>query len=172
MKAICILACMILFIHSDLVSQTPGGPITLNKKKYYMNGQVLKTKELKSILGANPASLPAFKKYKSNINVGAPLMVAGSACILVGATINLASAIKEANDINNGQMGNSYPSGLGIILVGAACELASLPFLFPARKHLLKSIEDYNTSLNATGKIPYQLEMVLHPASIGVRVSF
>jgi hypothetical protein len=86
--------------------------------------------------------------------------------------INLSSSIKEANDVNNGELGNSYPGGLGLILVGAACDLAALPFLFPAQKHLVKSVEDYNASLKTSGRIPAQVEMVLHPSAIGIRVTF
>ncbi len=163
---------MIAFILADLYSQTATGPITLEKKKYYMNGQVIKGKELKSILASNPASRPEYQKFKANMNVASPLIIVGSACILTGAVINLSSSIKEANDVNNGELGNSYPGGLGLILVGAACDLAALPFLFPAQKHLVKSVEDYNASLKTSGRIPAKVDVVLHPATIGIRVTF
>jgi len=172
MKAFILSVSMILFILTDLCSQTPGGPITLEKKIYTQNGVALSSKQLKSVLSSNPASLPEFQKYKSNMNVATPLMIGGSACLLVGAAINLASSVKEANDINNGKLGNSYPSGLGLIIIGAVADLASLPLLLPARKHLTNSISEYNTSLKSTGKTPVQVEMVMHTTGLGVRVTF
>ena len=172
MKTFILSISMVLFILTDLCSQTPGGPITLEKKRYTQNGSVLKNKELKSLLSSNPASLPEFKKYKSNMNVATPLMIGGSVCLLAGAAINLMSSVKEANDVNNGELGKSYPSGLGLIIIGAAADLASLPFLFPARKHLTNSVNDYNSSLKTTGKIPFQFEVALHPTGLGLKVWF
>lgn len=163
---------LVLILLTDAMTQTPGGTITFDKKRYYVNGEETKFADIKTALSSNPASSAEYLKYKANLNVGAPLVIIGSGCLLAGAFINLASSVKQTNDINNGELGNSYPNGLGLVLIGLAVDLTSLAFLFPANKHIKQSINDYNASLKTTGRIQPRLEMVLHPTGAGIRVAF
>jgi hypothetical protein len=92
-------------------SQAVDQTITIQKRKFHQNRQIKTFPEVKSLLGNNPASAQEFKKYKTNNHVGSPLIIAGSTVMLIGAAVNLSSSIKEADDVNKGELKGDYPKG-------------------------------------------------------------
>jgi len=172
MKNFILLTGLVMIFMTNAYSQTGDQTITLQKKKYYQNGQKLTSKEMKTILAGNPASAEEYHMYKKNMNVVAPLAITGTACILVGTVLNLASTVKDANNADTGEMTESSPSGLGLILIGCAAALVTIPFAIPATKHFKNAINNYNTSLQKTGCRPVQLKMLVGSNRVGLRVNF
>jgi len=173
MKNLILLTGLVMILMTSAYSQTNDKTITLQKKKYYQNGQKLTSKEMKTILTGNPASAEEFQMYKKNVTIGGTLVIAGSACLLAGSVISLASSIQQTKDINNGDLsGESSTSGLGLVLVGCIVDLVSIPFLIPAYKHYKNAINNYNSSLQKTSYRPVQLKMRVASNRIGVRINF
>ncbi len=168
-----ILLCSILILTAPFgYSQTAPGKITIEKKRYYQNGQALKPTQLKSILAGNPASATEYLKSKKNMSIATPMILGGSLCVLAGSALSLAGSIKEANDLDNGTYSGDYPSGLGLILLGLVVDVAAIPLVIPANKHFKKSVELYNESLTKTGYRTIQLNMMVSSSGLGIRMSF
>ncbi len=168
-----ILFCSIFLLTSVFVySQPATGKITIEKRRYYQNGQALTPAQLKSLLAGNPASAPDYLKYKRNMSIAAPMVIGGSVCIMAGAAISLAGSIKESNDLNNGTYSGDYPSGMGLILLGALVDLAALPLMLPANKQFRRSLELYNESQSKTSYRTIELKMIVSSRGAGVRMNF
>lgn len=153
-------------------SQPATGKITIEKKKFYQNGQTLTPAQLKSLLAGNPSSSPEYLKYKRNMSFAAPMILGGSICVMAGAAISLAGSIKESDDINNGTYSGDYASGMGLILLGLVVDLAALPLILPANKQFKKSIELYNASQSKTSYRTIKLNMMVSSTGVGVRMNF
>jgi len=172
MKSLISLACMMMVLIITGYAQSSDSTISIQKKQYYQNGVTKTSPQVKLLLANNPASAPEYKKFKKNSNIGTPLMVVGSAAVLAGAAINLSSSIKESNDINNGELGGSYPSGISLMLVGVACDIVALPLVISANKHFKKSLSDYNSSFKSTSSRQAQFNLMVNANSFGIRILF
>lgn len=153
-------------------TQTSDSTITIQKRRYLQNDNLMKRNELKSVLLHCDASRPEYKKAKTSSTIGSVFMGTGAVLILAGAGINLAGSVQEANDLDNGELRDSYPNGLGLILVGAAIELASIPFLVSSGKHLKKSVSNYNSFNDKADSRPIRLNLVYTKNGAGLRLVF
>jgi hypothetical protein len=172
MKKLFILCGLIMFMTANAYCQPAAGKITLEKKRYHQNGKTMTSSQLKTTLSGNQASAPEYMKSKANMNIAAPMIIAGSVCVLAGSAISLASSIKEANELNSGTYSGDGASGLGLILLGLVIDVAAIPLIIPANKHLKKSIELYNSSLSNTGYRKVQVNMMVTSTGLGVRMNF
>ena len=163
---------MLMLTSVFVCSQPSTGKITIEKRKYYQNGQALTPAQLKSALAGNPASAPDYLKYKRNMSIAAPMVIGGSICAMAGAAISLAGSIKEANDLENGTLSTGYPQGMGLILLGAVVDLAALPLLLPATKQFKRSVELYNESQSQASYRTIKLNMIVSSRGVGVRMNF
>ncbi len=161
-----------MFTSVFVYSQPATGKITLEKKRYYQNGQALNPAQIKSLLAGNPASAPEYLKYKRNMSFASPMIIGGSLCLLAGSALSLAGTLKESNDINNGTYSGDYPSGIGLILLGAVVDLAALPLILPANKQFKKSVELYNESQSKASYRTIKLDMIVSSRGVGVRMNF
>jgi hypothetical protein len=172
MKKLILFFSMLMLSSAFVCSQPSTGKITIEKRKYYQNGQALTPAQLKSLLAGNPASAPDYLKYKRNMSFASPMIIGGSVCVLAGAAISLAGSIKESNDLNNGTYSGDYPSGLGLILLGAVVDLAALPLILPANKQFTRSVELYNESQSKAYYRTIKLDMTVSSRGVGVRMNF
>lgn len=161
-----------MILATSAYSQTDDKTITLQKKNYSQSGKKLSSKELKTILSGNTASQEEYYMYKKNMNVAVPLVITGTACVLIGTALSLSSSVKQANDLNNGEITESSMKGVGLILIGCVADLIAIPFIIPANKHFKKAINNYNTSLPKTGFRPVQVNMIFASNRVGFRVNF
>lgn len=153
-------------------SQKADSTITLTKKKFYQNSEIKTAKQVQTILANNPVSAPEYQKYKSNIRIATPLFIGGTVIVLVGTGINLAGSIQEAQDVDNGEMGGTYPNGLPIVLIGAAIDIVAIPFMISANKHFKKSLSDYNSSFKSVSSRPPQFNLMVNANGLGIRMRF
>lgn len=172
MKKLILFFSMLMLASSFVYCQPAAGKITVEKRRYYQNGQALTLTQLKSLLAGNPASAPDFLKYKRNMSIASPMVIGGSICVMAGAAISLAGSIKESNDLNNGTYSGDYASGMGLILLGAVVDLAALPLILPANKQFKKSIELYNESQSVASYRTIKLDMIVSSRGVGVRMNF
>ncbi len=160
------------FLLFNTYSQTVDSTISIKKRKFYQNGQKLKPTELNRILSTNTFSAHEYQLYKKNSSISLPFLLAGSILVCAGSVVSFSSALKETNDINSGQLPGKYPSGLGLILVGGACVIVSLPFAIPAKKHLNKSIDLYNSSIKDVGSARIEFNLNVNSRGVGVIMRF
>lgn len=172
MKTIFLSLGLMLIFLVNAYSQAGDKKITLEKKRYVQSGQKLNNKQLKSILETNPASQFEYHAFKQNMAVANVLAVAGSVLILSGTAINLSSSMKQSKDVNNGKLDGTYPSGVGLLLLGCIPALATIPFIIPAKKHLTKAIENYNSGLKANIQRPVQFDMMVNTNGVGFKMRF
>jgi hypothetical protein len=172
MKKMILFIGFIVSIAQSGYTQSSDSIISIQKRRYLQNDKIMKRNELKSVLLHCQASMPDFKKAKSSSTIGSVFMGTGAVCILAGAGINFAGSVQEANDLDNGEVKDSYPNGLGLILVGAAIELASIPFLVSSGKHLKKSVSNYNLFINKADSRPVRLNLVYTRNGPGLRLIF
>ncbi|MFH1119222.1 MAG: hypothetical protein V1775_05320 [Bacteroidota bacterium] len=154
------------------VAQTNDSTITIQKKRYYQDEKVLSKNQLKSLLMHCQASSPEYRKARSSGTTGSIILGTGSMFVLVGAGINLAGSIQEANDVSNGTIKSSYPNGLGLILVGVAIDLVSIPFMVSSGRHFRKSVNNYNASFEKADSRSVKLNLVYTQDGLGLRMHF
>jgi len=172
MKTIALTIGIIMIILVNAFSQVSTSPITKEKKRYYHEGKALKPVELLTLLKNNPASAEEYQIAKKNSNIGNPLIAIGTATILVGSIVNLASTIKEADDASQGKVSSTSTTGLSIMLIGVGFDLIGLPFAISANKHYKKAIAQYNESVKSSGIKNLQLNMAVNPNGLTLRMRF
>jgi hypothetical protein len=171
MKKVLLFLCLFSFITGAFCQV--DSTIRIERKKILINGSQVKPKQLQKILAANPASYPDYKIYKKNMTIGTTVMMVGTTAVLAGAIMNFAGTVKQANDLNNGEVSSgNNTAALGIMLVGAAIDLVAIPFVLKGNKHFKKSISEYNSSLKKTSSNPMQLNIVFSSNGLGVRMNF
>ncbi len=160
-----------VFLFSSF-AQSGDKTITIQKKRFYQNGQVLTPAQVNKLLSESPASSAEYKLYKSKMAIASPILIVGGIGTLAGAAISLASALKEAGDVSSGKTSVTQYNGVPIMIAGVAVTLLSLPFAIPANKHLKKSISNYNSASKTTGYEPVQFNLMVNSKGIGVRMRF
>ena len=129
------------------------GPIELEGRHLYQNSESKTIQEIKSILKSNPASEHEIKIYNSKTTVRSIFTTVGSLTVLTGAGLSLSNSMSQASTFNSNHYVNSA-SYLGVYAGGFALEIIGLIAGAGSRKHLRKSIEQYNASLKKTPRLP------------------
>ena len=169
MKKLILSVFMIMVVMLNAYSQTGDKTITLKKRKYYQNDQVISGSQFKTILANNPASAMEFKKMKTNATIGSVFFGLGTvACIY--AIANPPSEMKGSLHglISDAEMSKHMTPlyiGAGLIVIGT-------PFIFSSKKHFKKSISDYNSSLKTVSYEPVQFNLLVNSNGLGVRMVF
>ncbi|MCX6237286.1 MAG: hypothetical protein NTY07_06960 [Bacteroidia bacterium] len=172
MKNLILSMFIILIFVLNAFPQSGDQTITRKKKIYYQNDKVLTRSQLKTVLANNPASLAAYQKFKTNNRLVNPFLIAGSAVAIAGGIVNLTLHIKQVDDYSNMNLHGNYTWGVPVILAGLAADLVGIAFLIPAKKHLKKSITDYNSSIKTVGYEPVQFNLMVNSNGLGVRMRF
>lgn len=167
------LVLVFFFIFLNVYAQNTNNPIITGKNnRYFQNDQRLTNKQLKLLLGSNPASEADFDRWKKKSDIGTGFLLAGSVLLVAGGAVELSSSIKQTNDINNGTLKSDYPSGLGLIVGALGLEIVAIAFILPARKHLRNSVELYNGSLPTTQHRYKEIHLSLSTNGLGVKMNF
>jgi hypothetical protein len=87
-------------------AQAGDSTITKQKNKYYQFGQRILSRKLNSVLANNSSSALELNKFKVNSSLGIASCVVGSATLLAGAVVFLASNIQHSNSGRTGSAGN------------------------------------------------------------------
>lgn len=128
MKNLILLILLTLICTSGAIAQEDQ-LIVKKRKGYFQNDQLLKPKELKSILKSEPACAPEMKKGASMQTIG-----------LVTQTV-----------VQVGIIAATFPSIMGILGGTAAGLAVGLPLAISADKHYAKAIEVYNNKRQPAG---------------------
>jgi hypothetical protein len=142
-------AIVLCFVLSGAYSQTKSTVIERQKNNYYQNGRKLSPADLKTILLADTVSAPEFKVYNRNKILGTSFLLGGLGAVLIGSIIDLAHTGEQASDLSSGKMNSGHTPSFGWYGPGVAGLAVGIPFMISSKKHLIKSIEFYNTG---TGK--------------------
>ncbi|WP_395044310.1 hypothetical protein [Flavobacterium sp.] len=110
--------------------------ITIQKGRYYVNGQQISSRETKEKLASNPRALSLFKEGKRKEANGGFLLGFGIAITVADAVKGLVSDVK-------------YPGPATI--VGVSVIALSIPVLIGKNKKMREGIEMYNNGLKSTG---------------------
>ena len=110
--------------------------------------------------------------FRKNNTIASPFLVAGSVFVFAGGLTSLSSTLKQADALNEGQILSSSTSGLGLALLGLTCVVVSVPFSISAKKHLNKSIDNYNSSIVNAGRNPVEIELMVHAQGLGLQIKF
>jgi hypothetical protein len=141
------------------------------KKVYRQNGEPIDSKQLVSLLNADPVSSEEFEKSRTSSIIGLSSMVAGTACLGVG----LFYTVKEAQALNEGSLADQAEyqnKSIGSMLLGVGFFAASVPFFLISNSHLNKSINLYNSSHASGGINDVNLYFGFTGDGIGIKVSF
>jgi len=130
------------------------GPIEVNGRHFYQNSQTKTIQELKSILAYNPASEEEIKIYKTKTTVRDLFCTLGSLTVLVGATMSLSNTLSQVSAMNKGNYSTKSTSYLGVEIGGLALATIGMIAGIGSKKHLRKSIEQYNASIKQTPRLP------------------
>ena len=133
-------------------SQNLDEPISVEKKKkFYQDEQLLTGDELKYILTSNTASAVSYQKFKTQSTVSQVILYTGLGVGLGGLLLldNLA---------------------LGVIGIGI--ELVALPIALSARKNLVLSVDQHNSSLSSYRNNSVNFELMATAGGVGVRMRF
>jgi hypothetical protein len=171
----CFLALTILvMIIGNAFSQAVDSTITIEKKKYYMNEQLLKGAQLKSLLKYNRASSDEFHKYQVHSGVAGGLILAGAASACYGAYKMYDSSKEQNDDLNNGQLPTEETEleGGGFALLGLGLVVAAIPFSVISKKHLKESVRLYNSSLSTQSSNRIQYKLLVSANRVGIQLVF
>jgi hypothetical protein len=157
----------------NVYSQEADNTIQIEKRKFYQNGEKLTSNQLYSALSTNPASASHAQLARKNANISSyGFIIPGLVFVCIGSFTELNSSIKENQDIQNGNLPGEYNSGLGWIVLGGGLIIAGIPFSLKSRKHLNKSIEQYNSSVSSNGLTPVEFELMVNGNGMGIRMRF
>jgi hypothetical protein len=99
-------------------------------------------------------------------------MMVSTVGLLVGSGITVVSTMQQAKDTSNDEVKDSYPSGLGIIVISGAVATVGLTFIIAANHHKNKALRLYNSSLKNLGYKPVQLNLIVNTSGFGIRMGF
>lgn len=158
------------FINSN--AQSADSTISKQKNKYYQFGQRILSRKLNSVLANNSSSALELNKYKVNSSLGIASCVVGSATLLAGAVVFLASNIQHSNSGRTGSAGNVNYTGFGMILGGLVLDLVGAFAINSANKNLEKSIHNYNSRFKSTGMNPVKFNFSTSENGVGIVMKF
>lgn len=132
--------------------------ITMQGKRFYMNGQQLSTHEVKEKMASNAEALKLFKRGKNKAATGG---------LFVGLGVAFLSA-----DLVKGLVSNEdYPGP--VTYIGAGFLTISVPILIGKNKRIKEGIDLYNNGLKNTGDTDdYQLNMISDHNGCGIQLRF
>jgi hypothetical protein len=144
-----------LFVSSLIYSQE----ITMQGKRFYVNGQQLSTREVKEKMTSNGEALRLFKKGKSKSSTGAMF-------------IGLGIAFTTADLVKGLVSDEKYPGAATYI--GAGFLTISVPILIGKNKRIKQGIEMYNNGLKNTSNndADFQLNMISDQNGCGIQLRF
>ena len=122
-QAIALIFFLVAF--STFAQEIPESPLTVDKKRVFLEGTELSYRQVSSILMKYEESAPFMKKAKTNRDMGMVFSFIGGFGIGYGVVYGL--------------FGNT--SGWIIAGVGAGVAVISIPFSVGYKKNLLKSID-------------------------------
>ena len=132
--------------------------ITIQKGRYYINGQQISSRETKEKLASNPKALSLFKKGKSKEANGGFLLGFGIAFTVADAVKGLVSDEK-------------YPGPATMIGIGAIA--LSIPIIVGKNKKMREGIEMYNSGLKNTGyNDDLELNVISNQNGYGIQLRF
>ena len=135
--------------------------ITMERGKFYANGNQISTYETKKMLGSNHEAITLFKKGKTKEGVGGFLLGFGIGMVAGDAVVGLVSD-------------SDYPSAMTYI--GGASIVASIPVLSGRTKKIKQAIEVYNKGVEPTlgFQKPNTLEMnvIANSNGYGLQIRF
>lgn len=135
--------------------------ITMEKGKYYVNGNQISTFETKKMLSSNHEAITLFKKGKTKEGVGGFLLGFGIGMVAGDAVVGLVSD-------------SDYPSAMTYI--GGACIVTSIPVMSGRTKKIKKAIDVYNSGVEPTlgFQQPSTLEMnvIANSNGYGLQIRF
>jgi hypothetical protein len=158
------------FINSN--AQSADSTISKQKNKYYQFGQRIQSRKLNSVLENNSSSALELNKYKINSSLGIASCVVGSATVLAGAVVFLASNIQRSNSGRTSSINNTYYTGFGMIVGGLVLDLVGAFAINSAKKHLEKSISNYNSRFKRTGMNPVKFNFSTNENGVGILMKF
>ena len=149
--------------------------ITIEKKgfrtTYSENGQVLKAKELKSILSNDPSSSPVLRKSAtfSYISSGAWL----TAVVFEGAALYY--TLKENEALNEQDWDNQKKyetKSFQCMFIGIGCMLVAVPVGLVSHSYFKKSINLYNSAHNSGSTRSIDMRIGYTGNGFGLQVRF
>lgn len=155
-------------------SQTESGFIVFKRNKMVQNGKVLDAAKLKTILSSNPASVEAYTAYKKNGSLGYSFLLTGVVFECTGAALLLSETIKEAKEVDEGNLSHSekYQLSLALMGLGLVGIVVGVPFNTRARKAFVQSINDYNGSLKSSRYQPVEFNVLISCNRVGLVMRF
>ena len=159
MKRIILISFLCIIAAAGSYSQS-NDSILIKKRKVYQNEKQLTGKELYTILKGDQRSASLAEKAHTNITIGTALAIPGSVLCLIGSGISLASSIRDANNVSNGDISTlgSDKSG-GLIMGGAVLALAGLPFVLTGSSQNKRAIALYNSGKPAALNHKFKIEI-------------
>ena len=150
-----ILLTLLLLFSVTLFSQE----ITLERGKYYVNGNQISTRETKKLLESNYKALHRFKSGLSKESTGGFLIGFGGALIITDLVIGLVSDVQ-------------YPRAATFI--GVSSVLISIPILIGKNKKIKEGIAIYNSDLKNIGNTYSNLEVnfIGNIRGYGIQIQF
>lgn len=132
--------------------------ITMQGKRYFVNGQQLSTREVKEKLSSNAEALRLFKKGKSKSSTG-------------GMFIGLGIAFTAADLVKGLVSDEKYPGPATYI--GAGFLTISVPILIGKNKRMKEGIDMYNNGLKNAGDVEeVELNMISNQNGCGIQLRF
>jgi hypothetical protein len=160
-----------MMVTAALFSQE-GNPITSQKKgistRYYQNDQLLKGKDLKSILTGYSGSEAEYKTASRSSSIG--FLLIGGGALVIGAS-SLYDSLRDLNTLNSGSLDVGHNS-IAPYLVGCGMAVIGIPLILMGNSHLVKSINLYNDQFNAGNQYGTTVQLCVIPAGLGIKVQF
>jgi hypothetical protein len=146
---------VLFFVTNVMFSQQ----ITLDKGKYFVNGQQISTRETRQLLLTDYKATRLFQKAKSKGEIGGLFLGAGIAMTVTDLAIGLFSDAK-------------YPTA--ITYAGLATMAISIPILSGRSKKIKEAIDSYNQTAKQLGSIDYDInyQIVANQNGIGIQLNF
>lgn len=145
MKKIILLNLIIIFFSTNVFAQRIDS-LQIVKSRVYQNDVQLSKEELKSLLTKSSDTSAEFEKYKTKNTVGSAALIVGSGFALYLGATSLNNSLKDAKNLNEGNLETSdgknlilpAAAAIGFVSVGAILSLS-------ARGHLIKAVNLYNS---------------------------
>lgn len=133
--------------------------ITLDKGKFYVNGNQISSRETRQLLSSNVKAITLFNQAKSKEGFGGLVLGFGIA-LTVG---DLASAMFSNKE---------YPSAMTYVGVGSI--IVSIPILSGRKRRIKEAIALYNKENNGLGatNTNFQLNAIANQNGMGIQINF
>ena len=141
--------------------------ISRQKKNYYQDGKILTFPEVKTILANNPSSADEYQQYRRTSSIMTPILVTGTAAIVISGILTVTHSIQQAKDPSKGGS-----NGMGLTWLGLSIDLIAIPFGIIGNRHFKKSIELYNSSIKGVGARSMHYNVMASSNGLGIRMTF